>query len=430
MERLLDMAVSEAQKAEVYRVKSQVRTVKFQSNRLKSVDAASGEGIGLRLIKKGRIGFSSTTDPDDPRLLIQRALDSSQFGQQAHFRMPSPGKIPPIQCHDRRTAALEAQEMIKEGEEAIHLVRKEFPHLECEAQIEAVEREVSILNSQGLSQSYKKTEYEFFLCGFLAKEQEFLGVGEAESSSRYATYSRTLAERLIELVKLAMRRVRISSGRYPVIFTPKAVPFLLQSLRVGINGKAIHKRISPLLKKMGTPIASSCLNIVDDATFPFGPSSSPLDGEGIPSHRTQIIEEGRLKSFIYDLQTAGLMETRSTANAARSYGSLPSPSTTNLILQEGEVPLEEMTQDIKEGILVDQVIGSGQGNILMGEFSVNLDLGYKIKDGKIRGRVKDVMISGNTYKMLKELVAIGRGARFVGSIRTPPLYFKEINVVG
>ncbi|GAI75639.1 unnamed protein product, partial [marine sediment metagenome] len=67
---------------------------------------------------------------------------------------------------------------------------------------------------------------------------------------------------------------------------------------------------------------------------------------------------------------------------------------------------------------------------LMGEFSVNLDLGYKIKDGKIRGRIKNVMISGNTYKMLKELVTIGRDARFVGSVRTPPLYFKEINVVG
>jgi PmbA protein len=124
------------------------------------------------------------------------------------------------------------------------------------------------------------------------------------------------------------------------------------------------------------------------------------------------------------------MKVRSTANAARSYDSLPSPSTTNLILNEGKVPFEEMIQDIKEGILVDQVIGSGQGNILMGEFSVNLDLGYKIKDGKIRGRIKNVMISGNTYKMLKELVAIGRGARFVGSIRTPPLYFREINVVG
>ncbi len=89
-----------------------------------------------------------------------------------------------------------------------------------------------------------------------------------------------------------------------------------------------------------------------------------------------------------------------------------------------------MIQDTKEGILVDQVIGSGQSNVLMGEFSVNLDLGYKIEDGKIKGRVKDVMISGNTYKMLREVVAIGRGARFVRSIRTPPLYFKEINVVG
>jgi len=430
MERILDQAISQAQEAEVYQVRSQVKTVKFQANRLKSVDSASEEGIGLRVIRKGKIGFSSTTDGDDPHLLIQRALDSSQFGQEAHFHLPSPGKVPLINCHDTRTAALEAQEMIEEGEKAIRLVRKKFPYLECEAEIEKMERKVSIINSRGLSQSYKKTDYQFFLYGFLAREEEFLGVGEEESSSTYGDYSRTLAERLIELVSLAKRRVRISSGKYPAIFTSKAVPLLLKSLKMGINGKVVQKKVSPLLKKMRTYIASSSLNIVDDATFPFGPASSPLDGEGIPSRPTQIIEKGRLKSFIYDLQTAGLMRTRSTANAARSYDSLPSPSTTNLILKEGEVSFEEMIHDIKEGILVDQVIGSGQGNTLMGEFSVNLDLGYKIEDGKIKGRVKDVMISGNTYKMLKELAAIGSEARFVGSTRTPPLYFKEINVVG
>ena len=430
MERILDQAISEAQEAEVYQVRSQVKTVKFQANRLKSVDSASEEGIGLRVIRKGKIGFSSTTDGDDPHLLIQRALDSSQFGQEAHFRMPSPGKVPLVNCYDTRTAALELQEMIEEGEKAIRLVRKEFPYLECEAEIEKMEREVSIINSRGLSQSYKKTDYQFFLYGFLAREEEFLGVEEEESSSRYRDSSRTLAERLIELVSLAKRRVGISSGKYPAIFTSKAVPLLLGSLKMGINGKVVQKKVSPLLKKMRTSIASSSLDIVDDATFPFGPASSPLDGEGIPSRPTRIIEKGRLKSFIYDLQTAGLMRTRSTANAARSYDSLPSPSTTNLILKEGKVPFEEMIQDIKEGILVDQVIGSGQGNTLMGEFSVNLDLGYKIEDGKIKGRVKDVIISGNTYKMLKELAAIGSEARFVGSIRTPPLYFKEINVVG
>ena len=430
MEKILDMVASQAQEAEIYRVRSQVKTVKFQANRLKSVDSASEEGIGLRVIRKGKIGFSSTTDGDEPRLLMQRALDSSQFGQEAHFRMPPPGKVPLINCHDSRVAALEAQEMIEEGNKAIRLVRKKLPYLECEAGIEKMVTEVSIINSRGLSESYKKTGYEFFLYGFLAREEEFLGVGEEEPSSRYADYSQALAERLIELVSLAKRRVQISSGKHPAIFTPKAVPLLLKSLKMGINGKAVQKKVSPLLKKMRTSIASSSLNIIDDATFPFGPASSPLDGEGIPSYPTQIIEKGRLKSFIYDLQTAGLMRTRSTGNAARSYDSVPSPSTTNLILKEGGVRLKEMTQDIKEGILVDQVIGSGQGNTLMGEFSVNLDLGYKIEDGKIKGRVKDLMISGNTYKMLKQLVAIGSEARFVGSIRTPPLYFKEINVVG
>jgi len=124
------------------------------------------------------------------------------------------------------------------------------------------------------------------------------------------------------------------------------------------------------------------------------------------------------------------MGTESTSSGARGYGSLPSPATSNFIVKEGKVPLQEMVKDIKEGIVVDQVIGSGQSNVLMGEFSVNLDLGYKVENGKIKGRVKDVMISGNSYTMLNNILALGSESRFIGSTRTPPIYFKEISIAG
>jgi len=430
MEKILEIALSKAQEAEVYRVRKQVTTVKFQANRIKSIDSLFEDGVGLRVIKEGRIGFSSANNLKDARGLVDRALSSSQFGQKAYFHFPSPAEVLSVQCFDPQVPSLKVEDMVEEGERAISLITEQEPQFSCEGELEKAEFEVRILNSSGLDESYKKTEYAFFLYAFLAKEEGFLGIEEGESGCSYQEYSSLIAERILKAIDLAKNNVKISPGSYRAIFTSKAMPLLLQSLKSGINGKLVQKRSSPLVEKIGKPIVCPVVNILDDGLFPFALGSRPIDGEGIPSRRTQIIKDGVLKNFIYDLQTASMMKSESTANATRSYNSLPSPSTTNLILEPGDASLEEMIKDIKEGIIVDQVIGSGQGNELTGEFSVNLDLGYKVEEGKIKGRVKDVMISGNAYKLLNKVIAVGKEARFVGTVKTPPVYFEKVTVAG
>jgi PmbA protein len=430
MEKILEMAATRAEEAELYRVISQTREVGFQANKLKSVESAFEDGVGLRVIKNHRIGFSSLTDLKDPQDLINSALESAKFGQEARFSLPHPGRIPSPQCYDSHLLSLKTNQMVEEGEKTIELILEEAPNFKCEGGVEKTEIEIIIMNSRGLSFSFKKTAYAFSFYAFLAKEGDFLGMQEGEASSKYEDWSASVARRITEAIRLSRNKAKMNPGRYPAIFTPKAVPLLLQSLKIGINGKTVQKKASPLLGKLETRIVSPCINITDDPLFSFGLATSPFDGEGMPSRRTRIIKEGVLKSFIYDLQTAGLMETESTANGARGYDSLPSPSTSNFILKAGDTSVEEMVKDIKEGIIVDQVIGSGQGNTLMGEFSVNLDLGYKVEKGKIVGRLKDIMVSGNAYTMLNQVVALGRQTRWVGSTRTPGIYFKEINVAG
>lgn len=430
IKKILEMASAVAEEAELYRIRSKSNEVLFEANRLKSIDSSFEEGIGLRIIKQGRIGFSSSTKLNEPQLLVKAALNSARFGEKAHFHLPSGNRVSFVKCYDEALISLTLEQMIEEGEKAINLILEEAPSLQCEGEIANTEAEISILNTSGLSHSYKKTSYTFYLDAFLAEEGNFLSIGEGEASVKYRDWSSSIAQRIVEAFRLARKKERISPGRYPVIFTSKAVPLLLQSLKRGINGKMIQKKASPLLGKIGKSIISSSIDIFDDALFPFGLATSPIDGEGMPTRRTEIIQQGVLKSFIYDLQTAGLMGAKSTSNGARSYDTLPLPSTSNFIIKEGKISLEEMIKDIKEGIIVDQVIGSGQGNILMGEFSVNLDLGYKVERGKIRGRIKDVMLSGNSYTMLNNVLALGSESRFIGSTRTPPIYFKEITVAG
>ena len=105
----------------------------------------------------------------------------------------------------------------------------------------------------------------------------------------------------------------------------------------------------------------------------------------------------------------------------------PSPSA--FIINTGKTTFEDMLKDIKEGLVVEQLMGAEQGNLLAGDFSGNVLLGYKVENGKIMGRVKDTMVSGNVYNILKDIAAIGSEARWVGGfLQTPPFYCKGLSV--
>ena len=108
---------------------------------------------------------------------------------------------------------------------------------------------------------------------------------------------------------------------------------------------------------------------------------------------------------------------------------MPSPSSTTLIIEEGSTSIKDVIADIKQGLMIEMLIGAGQGNTLGGEFSGNVLLGYKIENGAIVGRVKDTMVSGNIYNALKEGVIIGNEARWIGGrLKTPSIYCPALSV--
>jgi len=428
VEEILKKALLKVKEAEVYGEDFKNTTVSFQSNRLKSIDTSLGQGIGLRVIKNGKIGFSSITDQKDLKFLVTSALKTTSLGQSAFFKFPAISQIPRIKCFDEIIPSISVEQMIEEGRKVIQAILKEFPSFQCEVEIDKTTAKTSILNSSGLNFNYKKSFYAFSIHAFLAQEGDFLGIGEGESGCKYQDWSNLITQRIIEKIRLAQKKTIISTGSYPIIFTAKAMPVIFSLLKRAINGKLVQKKISPLSSKLNKLIISPLVNIVDDATLPYGKASSPIDGEGVPSRQNPIIEEGVLKNFIYDLQTAGLMKTQTTANATRDYDTLPSPSTTNFIVSPGHFSLKEMIKDVKEGLIIDQVIGAGQSNVLMGEFSVNCDLGFKIEKGEIKGRVKNAMVTGNIYELLNNILGIGKETQFVGSTCTPAFYFAQVNV--
>jgi len=143
-----------------------------------------------------------------------------------------------------------------------------------------------------------------------------------------------------------------------------------------------------------------------------------------------LVEKGVLKSFIYDLKTAAQSGIESTGNASRSLFSPPVPSFTNLVIQSGRTPLKDILSGIDEGILVENLLGVGQGNTISGAFSNPLALAFKIVKGKIVGRVKDLSIAGNIYDLLKNVGGVSQEAQWVNSsFYVPYVLLPEMNVM-
>ncbi len=199
-------------------------------------------------------------------------------------------------------------------------------------------------------------------------------------------------------------------------------------MSAALSGKAVYQGSSALSDKLGQQVFDPRLSVTEDSTVSGVPSSAPFDDEGVPTRRLPLITKGSVANFYYDLQTAGLAGKDSTGNGYRSPESLPGPHTGTIFFDPGDVPLEQMIGGIEEGLIVESVTGNA-GNVFSGDFSGNVQGGFKVENGKIAGRIKDTMIAGNIFQDMKQLGAISREAEWVyGQAKIPHLLFTELGV--
>ena len=433
MEKLLQQACKEVDSAELFRVKSKTVPVNFEVNRLKSIDISESEGKALRVINKGKIGFSSSTGSEGFDLMVEKAAVTSEFGSAASFDFPEEAKRSEkkkINIYDRKVEYKSIEEMIKIGEDILGRVRDFNRKLRCDVTIVKDCNEIKYFNSRGGNFSYSKTAIAYSMMVQQIENQDMLMVYSSIESGEDNLEVEELTSEIIENLKWGDKIVPVDSGKMPVIFTPKAALVLILPIISGLNGKMVLKKISPLTSHKNKKLWSDLLTFYSDGTIDFAAGSAPFDDEGIEMKRVSLVEKGEIKNFYYDLQTAGIAGVESTGNGLRAGSqSEPVPSISNLVMEEGKVSFSEMIKDIKEGIIIDQVLGLGQGNIISGAFSNNVQLGYKIEKGKIVGRVKDVMIAGNAIEELKNIAALGDKAKWVsGKYKFPHIYLKSLSV--
>ena len=430
MEGILAQAKKVAEEAEVFAISSEETLVRFEANRLKQLQTRQQTSMALRIIKQGRTGYATTTKLGGSRELISNAVETAQFGMPAKFQFPGRASYPMVEIFDTAVESVSEEKMIALGEEMIAAVTGHTPDIICEAGVTRSVISVSIINSRGGQANYRKSLFSLGIEGSLINDTDMLFVGESESSCHPISDTGAVTKVVLRQLELARNRASVPSRSMPVVFTPDGVASaLVMPLTAAFNGKTVLEGASPIGNRLGQQVFDEKLSLWDDPTIVYRPGSRPCDDEGIPSQRTPLIEKGIVANFLYDLQTAAMADTRSTGNGSRGHGGLPSPSPSALVIAPGSTTFEEMVKDIKEGLVIEQLMGAEQGNILGGDFSGNVLLGYKVENGEIVGRVKDTMVSGNVYQLFKQIGAIGSEAKWVGGfLQTPHLYFPSLSV--
>ena len=429
MEQILEEARKFAKEAEAYIVTSESTPIQFETNRLKHAQTHQSTSLALRVIKDGRIGYATSTGLEDMPGLARAAAETAPFGTKARLEFPPAGKYPRVDVADPSVAGVTQDTMVKLGAEMIAALRRHTAELICHASIGKGTSNVRIINTRGADVSFTQTHFSLSVSGELIRGTDMLFVGDMDSSCHPILDVATLVAIVKQQLDWSRNLATIRTGLLPVIFAPSGVASALVSPFIAaFNGKTVLEGASPVGHRLGETVFDSRFSLSDDPTLPFRPTSRPFDDEAVPSQRTPLIEKGVVSNFLYDLQTAALAGRTSTGSAGRGRG-LPSPSPSAFVVSPGETTFADMLADIKEGLVVEELMGAEQGNILGGDFSGNVLLGYKVENGKIVGRVKNTMVSGNIYQLFNKIAAIGSDSRWVGSfLNTPSIYFPSVSV--
>lgn len=422
-ENLLEIATKlGAEAAEVYQSRSLSRPVFFEANRLKQLESAQSEGTALRLWRDGRPGLAVAYGPVEPQALVERAIALSYLNEPEPVELNTDGGS----VYPDLGEAVEVEQLVLMGKKAIASVREAYPEVLCASQWECEVETTRLINTLGLDCGYTDTTLSCYLAAEWVRGEDFLSVGDGQTQRGHLEPER-IVQQILQRLEWASENVAPPTGRVPVLFTAKAADMLWETVQSALNGKRVIEQASPWSDRLGQQVISDALTLSQQPDV--GPFSCPFDDEGTETRTLSFIKNGILQLFYTDRTIGRQLGSGTTGNGFRpGLGSYPTPGLANLLIQPGTGSLLDLMQQLDDGLVVDQMLGGGAG--ISGDFSINVDLGYRVRKGQIVGRVKDTMVSGNVYTALKQLVALGSDAEWNGACYTPSLIVEGLSVTG
>jgi PmbA protein len=433
IELVLDAVRGRAEAADALWHRVERTELAIESGRLKTAAASEGTGVNLRVVRGGRVGVAGTTS-DDVASLLARALASAELGEALALDLPGPATAPAVVTHEDAARDASLDHLIGIGRGVAQRLARDG----CQVNV-AVERAVSesvFANTAGAHFAYSATAVS--VAGEVRRVAgddvlivaDYLSATGLPGEAELDALARGIAARLEQALTVAAPPV----GALPVVFTPEGLSVVMLPLEQALSGRSVVQGVSPLAGRTGEAVADARFSLSDDPLLAGRTGSRPFDDEGLPSARLPLIEHGVVRHFVYDLETAARAGVRSTGHGRRGTFGKPGIGYTNLVVGSAAPGAGSgilgggLVAGIADGLVVDDLIGVGQGNVISGAFSHPVALAYRIRNGEIVGRVKDAAVAGNVYDLLRRIGGIGTDARWIGSRWSPSLLLEGVSV--
>ncbi len=423
LEQLLALAQTKGlSEVEAYRVKSYSRPIFFEANRLKQIESSQSDGIALRLWREGCPGLAVAYGEVAAEDLLEKAIAVSHLNSPETIELADKNNL--IYTAEAKEPPIE--KLIALGKEAIATIRDAYPEVICSAELAWEEETTVLVNSKGLYCEHTDISLSYYLAVEWVRGEDFLAIYDGEYTKAEFTSEKVIRE-IMKRLEWAKSNVSPPTGKAPVLFTPNAATMLWSTVADALNGKRVVEGSSPWSESLGKLVMADHLTLWQKPDFK--PYDCPFDDEGTPTQNLTLIDGGRIEQFYSDRTTARKLGTQTTGNGFRpSLSRYPTPDLVNLVIEEGKASFSDLVSQLDRAIIVDQILGGGAD--ISGDFSVNVDLGYRVEKGEIIGRVKDTMVAGNVYHALKQVQALGNDLSWSGSCYTPSIVVEGLSIVG
>ncbi len=440
-DKLFDLAKrSDVEAAELYTVSGESFRAQVLDAELENYHASNTLGVSLRVKAHGKTGYAYTEALDGEEALFNKALNNARLTENDEEQPFAIGglKYAAVNGYSERihemderakiALALEFEQNTKAADGRVARVRS--------CSLSTGIGETRIENTLGMSVSFKSSH----ALAYVTPVVEYGGQTRDGSAFRLGMHPGELDLDALtrEAVGDALDKLgasRYPSGRVSLVLRRDAAAALLGAFSPAFSAYEAQKGLSLLKGREGERIGGDIVTMTDDPHLNGGYASAPFDAEGTPTATLAVIENGVLKTLLYNLRTAKKANIISTGHAGKASAAAPvgvSPS--NIYIKPGTLSLDELMRDMGSGLLVTDVSGLHAGvNPVSGDFSL-LARGFAIENGVKTRPVELVTVAGNFYELLKAVKAVGSDLFFGlpsnGCAGSPSLLIDGLMIAG
>lgn len=401
--------------SEIFFERTQNTSISLSERKVKSITSGISEGIGIRVLHRGRTGYAYSDI-----LTLENLLEAAEI---ASFIAEGNGKInEAVSGNSRNVNKFDASKSIiaakldrkvnllfRADEEA----RSHSPLVkEVNAGYGETVRSITIANSEGLQAEHDDEIFRLSI-SVLAMDEgkresgiDFLG-GRYRFDYFDTHTPESSARKAVEQALTKLKAKPAPSGQFPVVIEAGWGGVLVhEGVGHGLEGDFNRKGISIYSGQIGKQVTSELVTIIDDGTVPHARGTLAIDDEGTLMQKTLLIESGVLVGFLYDRLNASLMNTQSTGSGRReSYQHIPLPRMRNTYIDAGKDRKEDLIRSVSNGVYAKS-LGGGQVDIVSGNFVFEINEGYMIEQGRITSPIRGANLIGNGPDAMRKVIGV------------------------